>query len=80
MIKTIEKRYPCGNKFEMKQDSRCKCIIEVYKDSESIGIFYMSELPKMLKMREKDIYSKEKSLRRRLKNDKMSNKILQKPK
>ena len=54
MIKTIEKLYPSGNKFEMKQDSKYKCIIEVYKDSKFIGLFCMSELPKILKMRKQE--------------------------
>ena len=53
MIKTIKKKYPTMC-IEMEQDTKYPCIIEVYKDSKFIGLFCMSELPKILKMRKQE--------------------------
>ena len=50
MIKKIKKKYQTMC-IEMIQDTKYPSIIEVYKDSKFIGLFCMSDLPKMLKMR-----------------------------
>jgi len=50
--KLIKKVYLSGCVIEIKQDSKYKSIIEVYKDSKFIGLFCMSDLPEMLKTRE----------------------------
>jgi hypothetical protein len=54
MIKTIEKLYPSGNKFEMKQDSRYKCIIILIYLKLLIQNKPINLLPKMLKTRKQE--------------------------
>ena len=53
MIKKIKKKYQTMC-IEMIQDTKYPSIIEVYKDSKFIGLFCMSELPKILKMRKQE--------------------------
>jgi hypothetical protein len=47
MIKKIKKKYQTMC-IEMIQDTKYPSIIEVYKDSKFIGLFCMSNLPKIM--------------------------------